>query len=213
MYFHAMPLKNVRYALLKASAAYSSKFYQRAYFWLEQQLNYYPLFLAVGADTSTPYEMTGFSENFKTRVCGYSQRKQKLVNCRNPETLPNIVLFRFERSAFETLHYQDYDAWHGILNTYSYGATEADWTSPKSIRLVRRLSPIIFKPNWSESDWLKKVETDPGTVQAVTPCLDLRLAARVYCKNQKTRKYLQNLGFTSIVKYKPSKYEKPLPFF
>jgi hypothetical protein len=212
MYYHAIPFKKIRYGVLKANPAYSDKFYQRAYYWLEQHLGFYPLFLAVGNDTSTPYEMTGFNANFKTRVCGYSERKQKPVNCRNPDTLPNMVLFRFERSDIETLHYQDYDAWHGILNTYCYDATEAEWSSSKSIRLVRRLTPIIFKPDWQESEWLQKANKTPGTVQAVTAFLDLRRATRIYCKNRKTIDHLRNLGFTSMVKYKPSKFEKPHPF-
>lgn len=212
MYYHSIPLKNIRYGWLTAHPRYSDKSFQNAYLWLERYIGYYPLFLAVGNDATTPYEMTGFNANFKTRITGYGKKQQKPVNCRNPDPLPNMVLFRFERSAFETLHYQDYDAWYGILTTYGFDATEEEWNSPQRIRFIRRLSPVIFKHQWSEELWLEKVRKKPGTVQAITPAVDLRLASRIYCKNRKTMEYLRRLGFQSLIKYKPPNFETPLPF-
>ena len=74
------------------------------------------------------------------------------------------------------------------------------------------MTPVILKPQWTEAEWISKAAQDPGSVQAVTPYLDLRLADRVYCKNHKTKEYLTQLGFSRVVKYKPRNYGKPKPF-
>lgn len=158
-YSHCRSLSSVVHGEIKANPKYAENDFKRAYSWLEKEVGFYPLFLAVG----TAYE--------DLRMTGY------LDNSEN-------VLFSFGevRGVF-----MDFITWHLVLNSghNNYKITEYE-------------KKLIFKPSWSKSKWLAKARKEPGSVQLVTPKLDLSISKRVHARNTKTKKALISLGFDDI---------------
>lgn len=203
-----MPLRRVKYACVLPNPKYSVEDFRASYYWLERELGYYPFFLAACEDTQTIYTMTGFNACFKTRTTGYDSKRKKLVNCRARDKGPQSVLFRYSRNSFEQLHHQDYDAWHMVLNHRG----ELLQQTPKDSRRLRLVKRILLKPSWTDEDWHHKSRTNCHSVQATVPMLDLRKAEAVYCTTQKSKTYLEQLGFQNVILYRAKSYEEPRPF-
>lgn len=212
MYFHAMPLKRVCFGTVQPNPRFSDAIFRPAYYWLEQELGYYPFFLAVAQDTDTIYSMTGFNANFKTRQTVYSHKVGKLVNSRESNKKPHQVLFRFHRDAFTQLHHQDFHAWNMILNTHDALGHPDPSKVAQAERRLRLWKRILLKQDWTDAQWYQKSARDTHSVQATTPELDLRKAKAVYCKTRKAQKYLQALGFQNVILYRAKRYERPRPF-
>lgn len=158
-YSHCRSLSSVVHGEIKANPRYAEKDFKKAYSWLEREVGFYPLFLAVG----TTYE--------DLRTTGY------LDNSEN-------VLFSFEEVQGV---FMDFITWHIALNSRHNNYKLTDYE--------RRL---IFKYSWSKSKWLAKAKKEPGSVQLVTPKLDLTAAKRISVKSNKIKRVLTSLGFNNI---------------
>lgn len=211
MYFHAMPLNRVCFERVVPNPRFSDTDFKPMYRWLEQQLGYYPFFLAMAEDTDTIYTMTGFNASFKTRESVYNRKRDKLVSCRNLKKRPHQVLFRFKRDSLTELHHQDFDAWNIIINLHHSLQSELT-KAPNLERRLKLWKRILLKPGWSDKQWFQKCLSDIHSVQATTPELDLRKAEAVYCKSRKAQRHLQSLGFQNVILYRVKRYQSPKPF-
>ena len=154
-------------------------FYWEALFeWLAERVGFWPIFLSVGASDDDRL-MTGYSNQWLRRP---------------PATIANAVLFSYA-SEPDAAAYSDYGWWHCVLN--GLGPLEAH----RELERVHAPSPyeerMILKRSWSRSRWLGKAASDPHSVQAVVPRLDLRAADEVWCRNQTTRRELLRRGFSA----------------
>ena len=57
---------------------------------------------------------------------------------------------------------------------------------------------MIFKPSYSKADWLRKARKDPCTVMLAAPSLYLPDAKRIWTRNNKTKKQLEDMGFENV---------------
>jgi hypothetical protein len=157
---------------------------EASYRWLAERVGFWPLWLAVGADEEAAY-MSGYSSQF-ARLLSWS--KQGRVY-RQPGAFPSDVLFSWAQSPAGA-RYLDYSNWHYPLNAvYEVSRHQKDCEVPKSFE------PSIFRPSWSETRWLREALREPGTVQAVSPLLDLRSADRVRVRSAAAKRELVARGF------------------
>lgn len=180
LYHHCMDLENVVYGEIKANPKYSDPDFKRAYGWLEKEVGFYPMFLAVGTKR---YDIliTGYDTQWK-KITLSSYRDGKVINTlRKKGEFPNWVLFSFDN--MEGI-FTDYEYWHCVLG--------GDNTANKNER------KWILKPSWGKARWLRKARKDPGSVQLVTDKLDLRNAKRVWVRNENTKNNLEDMGFSKV---------------
>ncbi|MBI5391674.1 hypothetical protein HZB00_01600 [Candidatus Woesearchaeota archaeon] len=168
-YHHVMNLEDVFYGRIKPDPERSDKDFRQAYRWLEKEVGFYPLFLAVGAREEN-MRMTGYQNQ-------WMQGKQG-------ETKLNTVLFSFEE--IEGV-FTDYDIWHLVL-----GAGAKEYKMPEQDK------QMLFKKSWSKARWLKKADEKTNTVQIVTPKLDLRQAGRIWVRNRRTKEKMEEEGFIGV---------------
>jgi len=168
-YHHCRYLDSVVYGRAEASSEHADEYLKDAYSWLENEVGFYPLFLAVGT-TEDDIIITGYDYNWRRSVC---QKDNKVPNC---------VLFSFDE--MDGI-YMDYMWWHLALGLMENSITEYG----------RRL---IFKPSWPKSRWLRKAKIDPGSVQLVTDTLYLPSAKRIWVRNKPTKRLLETMGFNNI---------------
>ncbi len=187
-YHHCRSLRSVVLGEIKANQRYFDSYLKEAYFWLKRQINFYPLFLAVGL-TEEDIRMTGYQNQWKriigTKISGRRRDGtyiQKNI-LRKKGEFPNDILFSFEEVDGV---FMDYGNWHLAFN-------------PRTINAIpdyeRRL---IFKPSWDKSKWLKKSKNEPASVQLVTPNLYLPSAKRIFVRNRKTKELLEEIGFKDV---------------
>ncbi len=155
---------------------YDSMF-DAAYHWLEARLDFWPLFLAVGRD-EWALRMTGYGDQWR-RIIGESRAGRI---SRKPGEFPNCVLFSFTELPSRVV-FLDFDWWTCVLNSD---------LSP----LTTHEEKCLFKRSYSVGDWLREARKRPGAVQAVVPELDLRSAAKIWCRNKRSRALLIAMGFS-----------------
>lgn len=154
--------------------------YELAYFWLEKEIGFYPLFLAVGA-TVDDKRMTGYSSQFADDVVRGKTE----------------ILFSYCDQPSKRLVFTNYDMWIFILNEAlnsleSFGGgrhTEKLGPIPDNIRRS------LFRPSWRDSDWLRGARRGSHGVQAVVDSLDLRQADQIWCPDEVAKEKLIKLGF------------------
>lgn len=176
-YHHCRSLDNVVYGEIKAYPEYSDPDFKGAYFWLKKEVEFYPLFLAVGISDQN------------IRITGYQGQWKRLLlegpngnEYRKKGEFPNDVLFSFRE--VEGI-FMDYFAWHFVLNAYpKYEITDYEKRQ-------------IFKSSWSKSKWLRKARKD-YPVQLVTSTLFLPNAERIWVRNRQTRNLLESMGFKNV---------------
>lgn len=188
-YHHCRSLENVIYGEVKACPEHTDPSFRDACLWLEEQVGFYPLFLAVGT-TEEDIRMTGYQNQWGkvigSKIIGkradgtYIQRNI----LRGKGEFPNDVLFSFEDVDGV---FMDYMYWHLVLNA-----------SHKNYRMTDYEKKLIFKPSWPRSKWLGKARENFHSVQLVTPTLRLPGAERVWVRNKQTRRLLESMGFEDV---------------
>ena len=155
-------------------------FFKDAYKWLEKEVGFFPIFLAVGT-TLNDIRMTGYQGQWGRFLSWSPEEGGKY---RKKGEFPNRVLFSFDE--IDGI-YMDFDAWHLVLNSQhnNYQLTEYE-------------KRLMFRYSWSKADWLRRARKDPESVQLVTPKLDLRKSKRIEVRNKSTKKKLEEIGFTNV---------------
>jgi len=168
---------------IKPSREHSDPEYLKSIEWLEKEVGFYPLFLAVGT-TDEDLRMTGYQDNWRVKVASSYKDGKQVGEYRKKGEFPNQVLFSFnEVDGIFT----DYQGWHIALNSA--------WNNYNISKQDKR---YIFKYSWPRSKWIRKALDDAMGVQLVAPRLDLRLADRVMVRNNTTKKQLEETGFNNI---------------
>lgn len=179
LYHHCRDLRSVVYGEVKPNPKYSDPFYRDACLWLEKEVGFYPLFLAVGV-TDEDLRMTGYQNQWR-KILSESPKGKEY---RKKGDFPNDVLFSFEK--VDGI-FMDYDHWHLVLN--------AGYKQYNMNEYERRL---VFKPSWPASQWIRKAKKNQHTVQLVTRQLYLPDAQRILVRNEKTKKTLRLMDFENI---------------
>lgn len=189
LYHHGRDLESVIYGEVKPNTRYvEDKWFLGAYKWLEKEVGFFPLFLAVGEDHYKTIAMTGYQDNWR-RLLSYTltDRGRRIgVDYRKKGEFPNKVLFSFDE--LDGI-FMDFDYWHIVLNA-----------SP-DYKIKKKHKRWIFKPFWSKEKWLEKSrrkEWVKWDVQMVVPSLYLPGAKRIWVRNKKTKKYLEETGFENV---------------
>lgn len=188
--YHALPFEQVRHEAFAPDPSYSEAEYLPAYRWLETQVGFFPIFLAIGAEgDEEPLRVTGYQNNWR-RLLSYHYDADGTYHYTLAKAGEhhNRVLFAFSPDSFETLSYNDYMWWNIVL-------TEVTCEREVDKQLWRRL----FKPSWNASKWRSLARKDGHGVQVLTNALDLRSAKFVYVRNRATQKALQAQGFENVV--------------
>ncbi len=182
-YHHCRNLESVVYGEVKGNPEFGDKDYKGAYNWLEKELGFYPLFLAVG-ETEEDIRMTCYADNWRVRIStSLEDGKLNGIYTKKGE-FPNYVLFSFDN--VEGI-FSDYDSWHLVLAARQ-----------KNYNMTSYEKRLLFKPSWKKSDWLRKARKEPGTVQIVTPKLYLPSSKRIWARNNETKVLLEKSGFSDI---------------
>lgn len=183
-FYHVVPLKQVRRSVIVADASYSDPEYLPAYHWLEKELGFFPLFLAVGGKDAI--SVTGYQNQWRVRIGGQFENGQYRPTYRRAGEFENFVLFAFPLDAVEGT-FNDYQWWNIVL-------TEAI--------CEREVGPgmrkLLFKRSWSRAKWLATARKDGHLVQLVAPQIDLARAEFVWARNRKSAEALRQLGFENV---------------
>ena len=179
VYHHARELQHCVYGIVRPKRG-ASKYFDKAYEWLEREVGFYPLFLAVG-ETIEDIEMTGYQGQW-TRLLA---RGENYREYRKKGEIENQVLFSF--TDMPAGAFMDFQNWHMVLNS------ERD-----NYQLTDREKRMIFRPSWKKSDWLRYARRNPNSVQLVVPELDLRKAVRIWVRNIQTQLNLESAGFRNV---------------
>ena len=187
-FHHARPFEVVRYGIVSqvdpmdvvgsGGNIADAKFHSDAYKWLEDKVGFYPLFMAVGRRNQDAY-ITGYPDNWKRVI----RKSLKGSVHRKAGEHPNIVLFSFEQPPKGSV-YTDHDMWNCLM--------------PRTGRVKENEVYSLFKPSWNRNDWITKANSDPGSVQLLSPELDLRDASAVYARNDPTKRRLEDMGFKNV---------------
>ena len=189
IYHHKRVLDSVVFGEVMASPAFADPDLKAEYSWLEKQVGFYPLFLAVG-ETEQDICMTGYNNNWRRVISSEIVGRDARGNCIQKNILraagefPNYVLFSFEN--VEGV-FMDYINWHLVLNS-----------SHNNYQMTEYEKRLIFKPSWTKSRWLRKATERPHTVQFVTERLCLPDAGRIWTHNSKTKLRLEKMGFRNV---------------
>lgn len=156
-----------------------------AYSWLEEQIGYWPLFMACGSGRWA-LEMTGYPRQFG----GWHPEDphDRLWN--------DQVMFTYDSLPHPDVRFTDYDWWHIVLNSVHCRGHHDTWRVDPSDWGSRTIAHIL-KPSWSTARWMRHARQDDGNVQAHAPVLDLREADAVFCRNQARRRDLIRMGFSA----------------
>ena len=186
-YHHCSDFNNITFGEIKAKPSYSDPDFKSAYLWLEKEIGFYPLFVAVGI-TEDAIRITGYDAQWarviSSKIVGRKKSRtyvQRNVLRRKGE-FPNYVLFSFRE--LEGV-FMDYDYWHLVLHA-----------GYKNYQMTDYEKRLIFKPSYSELKWLGKARYKP--VQLVTQKLYLPNAERIWTRNNKTKKSLESMGFENV---------------
>ena len=183
LYHHSLSLDHVIFGEIRSDPKYADDDFKKAYTWLEDQIDFYPLFMAVGR-SDDDIRMTGYPDNWRVRVASRYEEGKRVGTYRRKGEFPNLVLFSFDHVDGV---FMDFDNWHIVLNSWYNDYQISDYDKR-----------LIFKPSWPRSRWLKKAKDNPHSVQLVTSSLDLSKATRVWVRNNATKQQLQDLGFSGV---------------
>lgn len=179
LYHHCRSLEHIAFGEVKSSPEHADPFEKKANLWLEKQVGFYPLFLAVGS-AEEDIVMTGYDRNWKRKI-GSTGTKGIYVQ---KGKFPNEVLFSFEEM---TGVFMDFGNWFIALNS--------EWKNYAVSDYEKRL---IFKLSYNKADWLRKARKEPGSVMLVAPSLYLPSAKRVWVRNKETKEKLEDMGFEGV---------------
>ena len=187
-YHHCRSLESIVFEEVKANPKYFDPHFKDAYLWLKRQINFYPIFLAVGS-TEEDIRMTGYQNQWQkivgTKIIGRRKNGSYIQEniLRKKGEFPDDILFSFEE--VEGI-FMDFEYWHLVLNA----STRSDMSDYEK--------KLIFKHSWTKLKWLRKAKNKPGSVQLVTSSLYLPTAKRIFVRNKKTKKVLDEIGFNNV---------------
>jgi hypothetical protein len=179
-----MPLSQVTYGTVRADPAYSAgDFFEPAYEWLEEQIGFFPHFVAVGNDEYA-LKMTGYPDNWRVWIGGDSVNgKYQKTYLRRGE-FPNRVLFSFDN--LEGV-FMDHMSWHLAINACTDGRS-----------VSKQEMKMILKPSWTRQRWLRAALNGSHSVELLTPELPLDNAVGIWVRNRATQKLMMMQGFRNV---------------
>jgi len=142
----------------------------KRYKWLEGKVGFYPLFLSVGADDASR-SATGYQNQWYRELRGNHN---------------NRVMFSY-RFVPEKVVFIDSDWWDIIIARMR-----------RDVIPTKANEKSLFKPSWSDADWLAYADKKPLGVQMVVPSLDLSRADAVWVRNGATKRHLEKMGFGNV---------------
>ncbi len=178
-YHHCMPLDIVSYSLIKPCPEHADEDFKGAYSWLEKEIGFYPLFLAVGTDDED-IRMTGYQNQWRIILSEGNNGKEY----QKKGDFPNYALFSFEEIDGV---FMDYNNWHIALNA-----------GHKSYQMTDYEKRLIFKPSWPKSKWLRKARKEKCSVQLAAPELYMPDAGRIWVRNRQSKELLASMGFGNV---------------
>jgi len=197
LYHHCRTLESIVYGTVRPSPEHAIEWLKEEYIWLEKEVGFYPLFLAVGG-TEDDIRMTGYDTQWNKRIGTEIVGRKKNGNCiqknvlRKKGEFPNEVLFSFDD--FDKLQeastdgvFMDYMAWHIVLNS-----------SHCNYQISEQYKRMIFKYSWPKSKWLNYAKKEPHNVQLVTKELYLPAAKQIWARNNPTKAKLEEMGFRNV---------------
>jgi hypothetical protein len=183
LYHHNLPVEQVIYGTILPDRKFSYPDLLRSYEWVEREIGFFPIFYAVGpCDTAIP--TTGYLDNWRVLTGGDYEDGIYRKKYRKKGEFPNLAVFSFDQIDGV---FMDYMSWHIALNAYQNGRTVTPYE--------RRM---IFKPTWTCRRWLQAALKGTQSVQLVAPELPLHRAARVCVRNLKTKRYIEQMGFSGV---------------
>ncbi len=189
LYHHCRTLESVVYDIVKPKKIFSDPDLLPAYLWLEKEIGFFPLFLSVGESLRSIYD-TGYEHQWRRKVSSYilhysAQGVAVVHKDEVPRQKLNEVLFSFSDNAHLNGRYMDFREWECTLNT--------DY---KNYQLSEYEKKLLFKFSWNKKKWIEK--SKKNSVQFVVRDLDLRNAEKIWVRNQKTKKILEEMHFSNI---------------
>jgi hypothetical protein len=178
-----MPFSQVKSGTIAADPLYSDPDFLPAYKWLEQEIGFFPHFLAVG-NFKEVIHRTGYADNWRVFDHGEFTGNGYQKYYHKKGEFPNLVLFSFDD--VEGV-FMDYLSWHIALNACMN-------KKPVSKQEMK----MILKPSWDKRRWIRAAETGSHVVDLLTPGLSPGRASRVYVRNQATKKNMERMGFRNI---------------
>lgn len=179
LYHHSRPLEYSPYGIVKQERGIDFEF-EGACQWIEREIGFYPVFLAVGA-TEQDIRMTGYHNQWRRLLA----RGKDLREYRKKGEIDNQALFSF--TDVPDGIFMDYDYWHIVLNSTYNNYNVNKW-----------VKKLIFRSTWDKNRWLQNAADKPHTVQLIVPELDLREAKVVWVRNRETQEQLKNTGFHNV---------------
>ncbi len=183
-FYHVIEFAAVSRSVLQPQLEFSDSDWIPAYQWLEKEIGFYPLFLAVG-DGDAAY-VTGYQNQWRVHIGGNMVDGKYVPKKRKAGEFPNFVLLAFPQSALQGC-FTDYPWWNIVLT---------------DVLCQRAIGPglhrYLFKKSWSRSKWLRTANRDGSAVQLLVPELDLSKAAFVWARNKKSAQALRDMGFENV---------------
>jgi hypothetical protein len=183
-FYHKLPLEQVERKLLIPNPAFSDSEFLPAYRWLEQEIGFFPLFLAVGREEAA--YVTGYQNQWLVNLGGRQVDGVYQPIIRKAGDFPNYVLFAFPIKTLEGV-YTDYLWWNIVLSDVL-----------SQVQVSSQLRRLLFKKSWPTHKWLRLANQDGHQVQFLAAQLDLAQASFVWVRNEKTAKTLRNMGFHDV---------------
>lgn len=187
LYHYCMPASGVVRGSIVPVRTRSFPDFLPAYEWVEEQLGFFPLFLAVGRLDEIAW-MTGYQDNWRVVTGGEMGESGYRKICRKKGEFPNLALLSFE--SVDGV-FMDYDYWHIALNAIMNGS-----------RVSRQEESWIFKHSWTKNRWIHAALAGTHQVQLVTPALSLTDAREIRVRNISTRCLVEGRGFRDVRVYR-----------
>jgi len=178
-----MPFLQIRFGTITATPEYSFTDFLPAYEWLEQEIGFYPHFLAAG-DIETIMYRTGYDDNWRVFDHGEFTGTGYRKIFRKKGEFPNNVLFSFDDLDGV---FMDELSWNIAINARINGET-----------VSKQDRSMILKPSWNRSRWIHAAKQKSAWVCLLTPELPLAAASWIFVRNLATKKALETEGFRNV---------------
>jgi hypothetical protein len=183
LFHHCMPAARVQFNKIRADPGLSDPNFLPAYEWLDDELGFFPLFLAVGTSEEA-IRMTGYEDNWRVITGSEMVQGRLLKKHRKKGEFPSLALLSF--GSIDGV-FMDFMSWHIALNACLNG---------KSVTKAEK--SMIFKPSWTKRRWIRAAVQETHAVQLVTPEIPLNLAEMVIVRNSATKRNLEKKGFSRV---------------
>jgi hypothetical protein len=186
-----------------------------AFGWIEKQVGFYPLFMAVGR-TETDLKMTGYHRQFKRKPDPYrtdESQPRAVFSYRKPPPngvytdYPNWEDMYVVNNPHEYVHQEplrrldvklERQVEEGILTQEQADALSDEAMEKHTGPVPRKIVRGLLRPSWNDNDWVSYANKHPHHVQYVVPQLDLREADSIIVGNKEMQKKLEQMGFKNV---------------